>query len=121
MSNWGLEIRNGQGFTSLDPDTFTVKLIESVWVGWTTIDQSTVIDIPIETTSVGGVFAVITIYKMMTAVLNPDMQIYFQSNAQHPQCLPVVEVYPGMVRVRGQPVPGSRATGMIVINLMKYL
>lgn len=122
MSNWGLEVKNAAGFSNLNPDSFTVKLVESVWVGWEVLLPDTVIDIPTSPAVLQGMFGVITIYGGQLPV-NHDMQTTFQGyNATGtPLSLPLVEIYNGMVRVRGQPLVSSRSTGMIVISIMQYL
>lgn len=121
MSSWGLEIRNGLGFTSLDPDTFTVKLVESVWVGWEVLDSTTVVDVPTSTDVLAGMFAIITVYDSPTP-FNADLQILFQSEATGtPLALPVVEIYNGFIRVKGQPIVNSRSTGMVVVSIMTYV
>ena len=119
MSSFGLEVRNHQGFSSLDPDSFTVKLVESVWVGWSILDPDTVIDIPTSVNVMYGMFAAICPYNQLTAVRDPDMQMYFAAGG-YPLSLPIVEIYNGFIRVRGQPLYQSRSTGMIVVNIMSY-
>lgn len=122
MSNWGLEVTNESGVSNLNPDSFTVKLVESVWVGWESMLSDTVIDIPTSPAVMQGMFAVMTIYGGQLP-FNHDMQSTFQGyNATGtPLSMPVVEIYNGMVRVKGQPIVNSRSTGMVVISIMQYL
>lgn len=122
MSSWGLEVTNGSGASNLNPDSFTVKLVESVWVGWTEIGPNDVVDIPTSPAVLAGMFAVITDYSGQLPY-NADLQSTFPNgfNNGRPRCLPVVEIYNGMIRVKGQPVFNSIATGMIVVSVMQYL
>lgn len=117
MSNFGLEVRNGQGFSSLDPDSFTVKLVESVWVGWDYLEWNTVVDVPTTSEVLAGMFPVVTVYQQLP--YNYPMQNDFEYMAVI-WCMPVVEVYNGFIRVKGTGVLGTRAYGMVVVSVMKY-
>lgn len=118
MSSWGLEVRNGQGFTSLDPDTFTVKLVETVWLFIAYLGPNAVVDIPTTTNVVAGMFASTTVHDNYYLSGNPDIQ--GNAHALYPLSLPTVEVYNGFVRVRGHSLPESYANGYIVISILKY-
>lgn len=118
MSSWGLEIRNGQGFTSLDPDTFTVKLVETVWLYVAYLREGQVIDIPTSTNVLAGMFFSITVHDNYYLNGTPDLQTDYPL---YPLCLPVVEIYNGLVRVKGQNYPDCYSNGYIAITILSYV
>lgn len=125
MSGWGLLVRDAQGNSNLNPDSFTVRLVETVFVYVGAINSTTVIDIPTSTNVLAGMFATITVHENSYYVTGyPNWQTYVSASIFAeivPYVVPIVEVYNGFVRVKGQPIQESWAAGYVAISIMSYV
>lgn len=124
MSGWGLLVRNKDGVNNLNPDSFTVRLVETVWLYVGFLRSDSVVDIPTSTNVVAGMFATVTVHDNYYVYGYPNWQTYVGNSIYpetYPMCVPIVEVYNGFVRVRGQQVYESYSHGYVVISIMSYI
>lgn len=117
-------VKSANGVTNLNPDSFTVRLVETVWVyaGW--LGPDTVIDIGTSTNVAAGMFATVTVHDNYYVYGYPNWQSYVSNHIYpeaYPMAVPIVEVYNGFIRLRGQPFEGSYSHGYVVISIMSYI
>lgn len=120
MSNWGLLVKDKLGNTSLDPDSFTVRLVETVWLYAGMLGPTSVIDVPTSVNVLAGMFPAMTVHDNYYINGYPNWQTLV-NGPWVPPAMPIVEVYNGFVRVRGQPIEGSSSHGYVVISIMSYI
>lgn len=118
MSDWGLLVKDKLGNTSLNPDSFTVRLVETVWLYAGVVRAGDVIDIPTSVNVLAGMFAVSTVHANYYLDGYPDLQPIYPI---YPLSMPIIEVYSGLVRVRGQPIQDAISHGYLAISIMSYI
>ena len=90
------------------------------------LGPTSVVDIPTSVNVLAGMFPVVTVNEQYADAIKgyPNWQTWVNASIYAdsvPLTIPIIEVYNGFVRVRGQPFEGGFSHGYLTISIMAYI